>query len=78
MPQLNIPSDSSQRKVIKAFMQIGFVGMPLGKGSHQMMHDPKTGARVTIQYKIYKNIIRKYCKTVEKLGYDVDEFIKKL
>lgn len=78
MPQLNIPSDSSQKKIIKAFKKIGFIALPLGKGSHQVMQDPKTGDCVTVQYKIYKNIIREYCKTVENLGYDVDEFIKKL
>ncbi|MFH1565295.1 MAG: type II toxin-antitoxin system HicA family toxin [bacterium] len=54
MPQLNIPSDSSQKKVIKAFKKIGFIALSLGKGSHQVMQDPKTGDCITVQYKIYK------------------------
>ncbi|MFH1187658.1 MAG: type II toxin-antitoxin system HicA family toxin [bacterium] len=78
MPQFNIPSDSSQKKIIRAFKKLGFIVLPLGKGSHQMMEDPKTGVRVTVQYKIYKDVIREYCKTIIELGYDVDKFIKKL
>lgn len=78
MPRLNIPSDSSQKKIIKAFKKLGFIALPLGKGSHKMMEDPKTDVRITVQYKIYKEVIREYCKIIIELGYDVDEFIKKL
>lgn len=33
---------------------------------------------ITIQYKIYKEVIKNYCKRVDELGYDVDKFIKYL
>ncbi|MEA2064820.1 MAG: type II toxin-antitoxin system HicA family toxin [Patescibacteria group bacterium] len=78
MPQFNFPSDSIQRKIIKAFKKLGFIKLPLGKGSHQVMEDPKTKIRVTIQHKIYKNVIREYCKIIIMLNYDIDKFINKL
>ena len=76
----NIPSDSSQKKIIRAFKKIGFKILPsyYGKGSHRLIEDPKTGTVITIQHKIYKEIIKSYCKDVDALGYDVNEFIRKL
>ena len=80
MPQHNIPSDSSQKKVIKAFKKLGFDVLPgrFGKGSHIYVKDPVSGIEITVQHKIYKEVIRDYCKKVENLYYDVDKFIKYL
>ncbi|MFH1030091.1 MAG: type II toxin-antitoxin system HicA family toxin [bacterium] len=78
MQLTNIPSDTTQKKVLKAFKKIGFIELHFGKGSHRVVQCPKTGARVTVQYKIYKEVVREYCKTVMELGYDIDKFIKKL
>lgn len=78
MQSINIPSDSTQRKILKAFRKIGFIELPLGKGSHRVVQCPKTGTRITVQYKIYKEVIREYCKIINQLGYNVDQFIKKL
>lgn len=78
-PPFNFPSDSNQRRIIKAFQKIGFViNSKGGKGSHVKVIDPKTGRWTIIQSNIHKAVIRDYVKFVEKLGYDVDNFIKKL
>ena len=76
----NFPSDSSQKKILKAFKKLGFVVMPncYGKGSHVLVKCPKTGEIATVQNKIYKEVIKSYCKYVDRLGYDVRKFIKHL
>lgn len=76
----NIPSDSSQRKVLKAFKKIGFEILPsgFGKGSHRLVKDLKTGVCITIQRKIYKQVLESYCKRVEELGYSAEEFARRL
>ncbi|MFC1615406.1 hypothetical protein ACFL2L_01265 [Patescibacteria group bacterium] len=76
----NIPSDSSQKKILKALKKIGFtIRSPLfGKGSHRLAECPKTGCSIIVQHKIYKEVIKSYCKRVDELGYDVDKFIKYL
>lgn len=78
MQQLNVPSDSTQKKVLKAFKKLGFTETLFGKGSHRMVEDPRTGAGITIQHKIRKDVLREYCKKIIELGYDADQFIKKL
>ena len=74
------PSDSSQKKIIKAFKKVGFKILPTyyGKGSHRIVKCPKTNCEITVQNKIYKEVIKSYCKKVDELGYDIDLFIKKL
>lgn len=76
----NIPSDSSQRKVLKAFKKIGFevLSSGFGKGSHRLVKDPKTGICITVQHKIYKQVLESYCKKVKELEYDAEEFIRRL
>lgn len=76
----NYPSDSSQKKVLKAFKKLGFkILVPFcGKGSHRIVKCPKSGREITVQYKIYKEVIKSYLKIVDELGYDVEEFIKHL
>lgn len=49
-----------------------------GKGSHQLVKDPKSGFVQTVQYKIYREVIKTYLKRVNELGYDVEKFIKYL
>ena len=80
MPRANYPSDSSQARILKAFEKLGFWRLPsrYGKGSHQLVRCPKTGEVITVQYQVYKVLIQKYCKRVEQLGYDVEEFIQYL
>ncbi|MCX6786089.1 MAG: type II toxin-antitoxin system HicA family toxin [Candidatus Komeilibacteria bacterium] len=78
MQPVNIPSDASQKRIIKAFKKIGFVIERFGKGSHILVTDPKSGATITVQHRIYKEVIRSYCQALEKLGYDSSEFIKYL
>lgn len=74
------PSDSSQKKVLKAFKKLGFEILPqrFGKGSHRLVKCPKSGVEIVVQYKIYKEVIRSYIKKVYELGYDVNKFIKYL
>lgn len=80
MPPASFPSDSSQRKILKAFKKVGFEILPpaYGKGSHRMVKCRKTGVEITVQHKIYKEVIKSYIKAVERLGYDVAKFIKYL
>ena len=79
MPPHNFPSDSSQKKIVKAFRKIGFIVNTCGgKGSHIKIIDPKTKKWTTVQSKIYKEVIRSYIKFVEELGYDCDKFVKYL
>lgn len=76
----NYPSDSSQKKILKAFKKVGFEILPTfyGKGSHRIVRCAKTNCEITVQNKIYKEVIKSYCKKVDGLGYDVNLFIKKL
>lgn len=76
----NLPSDSSQKKILEAFKKIGFeiLHRGYGKGSHRLVEDPKTGTVITVQHKIYREVIKSYCKDVDGLGYDVGEFIRRL
>jgi len=80
MQPVNVPSDASQKKIIKAFKKTGFVIEPkkFGKGSHILVTDPKSGSSITVRYHNYKEVIRSYCQKLEKLGYDSSEFIKYL
>ena len=80
MPPDNYPSDSSQKKILKAFKKLNFeiLAPRYGKGSHRVVICKKTDTRVTVQYKVYKEVIKSYIKIVEKLGYDVSEFISYL
>lgn len=73
-----IKSDSTQKKILKAFDKLGFEILPpfSGSGSHRLVKDPKTKTEITVQYRIDKYIIRDYCKKVDALDYDVDKFIK--
>ena len=80
MQPVNVPSDASQKRVIRAFKKVGFTIEPkkFGKGSHIMVTDPKSGLSLTVQYHNYKEVIRSYCQKLEKLGYNSSEFIKYL
>ena len=80
MLPINVPSDASQKKVLRAFHKLGFevLWSRRGKGSHRVVRDPKTNTEITVQYHIYKDIIRSYCKAVEVLGYDASEFARYL
>lgn len=77
MPK-NIPSDSSQRKILKAFKKVGWQVLDgrWGKGSHRIVKDPKSGFEQTVQYKIYKEVINTFCKRLEDCNYDASEFIR--
>lgn len=72
----NIKSDSSQKKILRALHKMGFIIQPgnFGKGSHIIVKDPKTNKEFTIQHRIDKYIIRDYCKKLEALEYDSNEF----
>ncbi|PIS04543.1 MAG: hypothetical protein COT81_05860 [Candidatus Buchananbacteria bacterium CG10_big_fil_rev_8_21_14_0_10_42_9] len=80
MPRDKVPSDTTQRKVLKAFRKLGFEILPhkYGKGSHRMVRDPKTGQEITVQSKVFKQVLFDYCSKVSELGYDVNQFIKHL
>lgn len=78
MPPFSFPSDSSQKKIIKAFRKIGFVIDVGGKGSHIKVVDPRTKKWTIVQNKIYKETIRSYIKFIEELGHDCNKFIKYL
>ncbi|MEA2065009.1 MAG: hypothetical protein U9O66_01790 [Patescibacteria group bacterium] len=79
MPRYNFPSDSSQKKIIKAFKKIGFItNNSGGKGSHIKVIEPKSEKWIIVQKQVYKEAIRSYIKFVEKFGYDIEKFIKYL
>ena len=77
MPR-NVPSDSSQKKVIKAFKKMGWIveDPRWGSGSHRLVRDPKSGYEQVIQSKIYKECLKTYCKVLEVNGYDASTFVR--
>jgi predicted RNA binding protein YcfA (HicA-like mRNA interferase family) len=72
----NIKSDSSQKKILRAFAKLGFEILPgnYGTGSHRIVRDPKTDKEFTIQHRIDKYVIKDYCKKLESIGYDSSKF----
>ena len=76
----NFPSDSTQARILKAFSKVGFNILPCkyGNGSHRVVECPKTKIKITVQHKIYKEVIKSYLKVVDQLGYDAQDFIRYL
>lgn len=54
-----LPSDSNQKKILKAFKKIGWEILPprYGKGSHRVVRCPRTGTETTVQYHTYKEAL---------------------
>jgi len=61
---INIPSDSSQKKILKAFKKMGWgiLDGRWGKGSHRIVKNPKNSFEQVVQNHIYKEVIRTFCK----------------
>lgn len=78
MMPANFPSDSSQKKILKAFKKMGWevLNEKWGKGSHRIVKESRTGFEQTVQYHIYKEVIKTFCKRLEEYGYDASEFLK--
>ena len=56
----SLPSDVSQKRLAKAFQKVGFVIDPSGgKGGHYKLVDPKSGKFVTLQYHLWKIVLKK-------------------
>lgn len=77
MPPVDIPSDATQQKVLRAFRKLGFeiLAPGYGKGSHRLVRDSKSGSVITVQYHIRKDVLRSFCRIIRELGYSVEEFI---
>ena len=67
----SLPSDVSQKRLAKAFQKVGFVIDPSGgKGGHYKLVDPKSGKFITLQYHLWKIVLKKKLQQAEELGYD--------
>ena len=74
----NLPSDISQKRLIKAFRKVGFIAdYTGGKGGHCKMICPKTNKFIIIQSHIYKQVLRDKLEQAEILGYDASEIMSK-
>lgn len=72
----NLPSDISQKRLAKAFEKAGFIlDASGGKGGHYKLICPKTNKFITLQSKIWKQVLRDKLKQAEELGYDAMEIM---
>lgn len=73
----DLPSDISQKRLARAFEKAGFIlNMKGGKGGHYKLVNPKNKQFITIQNKIYKEVLRNKLKQAEEWGYDATEIMK--
>lgn len=80
MMPTHIPSDSSQKKILKAFKKIGWelLDERWGKGYHRVVREPNTQFELVVQKNIYKEVLKTFCKELEARGYDASEFVRYL
>ncbi len=74
----NLPSDISQKRLAKAFEKAGFIlDFSGGKGGHYKLTDPNSGKFITLQSKLFKQILRDKLKQAEELGYNATDIMNK-
>jgi hypothetical protein len=74
----SLPSDVSQKRLARAFEKVGFiVNVTGGKGGHYKLTDPKSGKFITLQSKVYKQVLRDKLKQAEELGYDATKIMNR-
>ena len=74
----NLPSDISQKRLAKAFEKAGFIlDVSGGKGGHYKLTCPKTNKFITLQSKIWKQVLKDKLKQAEELSYDATEIMDK-
>ena len=74
----NLPSDISQKRLAKAFEKAGFIlDVSGGKGGHYKLICPKTNKFITLQWKIWKLVLKDKLKQAEELGYDASKIMDK-
>ena len=74
----SLPSDISQKRLARAFEKVGFiVNVTGGKGGHYKLIDPKTNTFITLQSKVFKEVLKNKLKQAEALGYDATEIMNK-
>ncbi|MBI4050486.1 MAG: hypothetical protein HY396_00720 [Candidatus Doudnabacteria bacterium] len=72
----SLPSDVSQRRLAKAFEKVGFIiDYTGGKGGHYKLVDPKSKKFITLQSKIWKQVLKDKLKQAEELGYDASKIM---
>ncbi|MBI2448162.1 type II toxin-antitoxin system HicA family toxin [Candidatus Microgenomates bacterium] len=73
----DLPSDISQKRLARAFVKMGFIlDMSGGKGGHYKLTNPKNKQFITLQSKIYKEVLRDKLKQAEGWGYDAEEIMR--
>jgi hypothetical protein len=73
-----LPSDVSQKRLARAFEKVGFiVNVTGGKGGHYKLIDPKTRKFITLQSKVYKQVLKDKLKQAEQLGYDATKIMNR-
>lgn len=66
--------DQSQKDWIRACTRLGLeVSKKRGKGSHILVKNPKSGAKFTIQNKLFNIVNLKIYKKLLEWGYSEDE-----
>lgn len=76
MPQLKIPSDVKQKKMLKACAKEG-LRLENGKGSHVKVFNA-FGKFTVVQYNLNKQSVRRLLKQLEALGVKAEKIIKHL
>lgn len=72
----SLPSDVSQGRLAKAFEKVGFIiDYTGGKGSHCKLIDPKSQKFITLQSKIWKQVLKDKLQQAEELGYDASKIM---
>lgn len=73
----NLPSDISQKRLARAFEKAGFIlNMKGGKGGHWKLTSPKNNKFITLQGKIFKEVLRSKLKQAEEWGYNAEEIME--
>lgn len=73
----SLPSDISQRRLAQAFVKVGFeLNMKGGKGGHWKLINPQNGQFITLQSKIFKEVLKSKLRQAEAWGYDATEIMK--
>ena len=73
----DLPSDISQKRLARAFEKVGFIlNVSGGKGGHWKLSCPKNNKFITIQSKIFKEVLKSKLKQAEEWGYDAEEIMR--
>lgn len=71
-----LPSDISQKRLVKAFIKVGFVAdWSGGKGSHCKLTCPRTKKIITVQNSLFKEVLKDKLKQAETLGYNAAQIM---